>query len=74
MRATAKPGTDDWFKTWRTLAYLTQRQKESLYVENVKEQLERLLIEHGLLEVVQQAQQALDNVEQSLKNKDIDPR
>ena len=73
MRATAKPGTDDWFKTWRTLAYLTKGRKNH-YMLPVKEQLERLLIEHGLLEApVQQAQQALDNVEQSLKNKDINP-
>ena len=73
MRATSKPGTDDWFKTWRTLSYLTKGRKNH-YMLPVKEQLEKLLIEHGLLEApVQQAQQALDNVEQSLKNKDINP-
>ena len=49
MRATAKPGTDDWFKTWRTLAYLTKGRKNH-YMLPVKEQLERLLVKHGILE------------------------
>ena len=49
MRATAKPGTDDWFKTWRTLAYLTKGRKNH-YMLPVKEQLERLLVKHGILD------------------------
>ena len=48
MRATAKPGTDDWFKTWRTLAYLTKGRKNH-YMLPVKEQLEKLLIKHGVI-------------------------
>jgi len=49
MRATAKPGTEDWFKTWRTLSYLTKGRKNH-YMLPVKEQLERLLIKHGILD------------------------
>ena len=49
MRATAKPGTDEWFKTWRTLAYLTKGRKNH-YMLPVKEELEKLLIKHGILE------------------------
>ena len=48
MRATAKPGTEDWFKTWRTLAYLTKGRKNH-YMLPVKEQLEKLLIKHGMI-------------------------
>ena len=48
MRATAKPGTEDWFKTWRTLAYLTKGRKNH-YMLPVKEQLEKLLIKHGVI-------------------------
>ena len=48
MRATAKPGTDDWFKTWRTLAYLTKGRKNH-YMLPVKEELEKLLIKHGVI-------------------------
>ena len=48
MRATAKPGTDEWFKTWRTLSYLTKGRKNH-YMLPVKEQLEKLLIKHGII-------------------------
>ena len=48
MRATAKPGTDEWFKTWRTLAYLTKGRKNH-YMLPIKEQLEELLIKHGII-------------------------
>ena len=49
MRATAKPGTEDWFKTWRTLAYLTKGRKNH-YMLPVKEQLEKLLVKYNILE------------------------
>ena len=48
MRATAKPGTDEWFKTWRTLSYLTKGRKNH-YMLPIKEQLEKLLIKHGII-------------------------
>lgn len=48
MKATSKPGTEDWFKTWRTLAYLTKGRKNH-YMLPVKEQLEKLLIKHGVI-------------------------
>ena len=48
MKATAKPGTEDWFKTWRTLSYLTKGRKNH-YMLPIKEQLEKLLIKHGIL-------------------------
>ena len=43
MKATSKPGTEDWFKTWRTLSYLTKGRKNH-YMLPVKEELEKLLI------------------------------
>lgn len=49
MKATAKPGTEDWFKTWRTLAYLTKGRKNH-YMLPVKEQLEKLLVKYNILE------------------------
>jgi len=48
MKATSKPGTEDWFKTWRTLSYLTKGRKNH-YMLPVKEQLEKLLIKHGVI-------------------------
>jgi phosphopantetheine adenylyltransferase len=48
MKATSKPGTEDWFKTWRTLSYLTKGRKNH-YMLPVKEQLEKLLIKHGMI-------------------------
>lgn len=49
MKATSKPGTEDWFKTWRTLAYLTKGRKNH-YMLPVKEQLEKLLVKYNILE------------------------
>jgi len=49
MKLMSKPGTDDWFKTWRTLSYLTKGRKNH-YMLPVKEQLERLLIKHGVIQ------------------------
>jgi len=49
MKLMSKPGTDDWFKTWRTLSYLTKGRKNH-YMLPVKEQLEKLLVKHGILE------------------------
>jgi len=48
MKLMSKPGTDDWFKTWRTLSYLTKGRKNH-YMLPVKEQLEKLLIKYGML-------------------------
>ena len=48
MRATSKPGTEDWFKTWRTLSYLTKGRKNH-YMLPVKEELEKLLIKYKII-------------------------
>ena len=75
MRATAKPGTDEWFKTWRTLAYLTKGRKNH-YMLPIKEQLEELLIKHGIIKEsapAQDVQQSLNNIKQDLTNKNLDP-
>ena len=74
MRATAKPGTDEWFKTWRTLSYLTKGKKNH-YMLPIKEQLEKLLIKHGVIKEnapAQDVQQSLNNIKQDLENKDLD--
>ena len=74
MKATSKPGTDEWFKTWKTLAYLTKGRKNH-YMLPVKEQLEKLLIKYGMLKEsapAQDVQQSLNNIKQDLTNKDLD--
>tara|TARA_B100000579_G_scaffold69481_1_gene52517 strand:+ start:18671 stop:21895 length:3225 start_codon:yes stop_codon:yes gene_type:complete len=74
MRSTAKPGTDEWFKTWRTLSYLTKGKKNH-YMLPIKEQLEKLLIKHGVIKEnapAQNVQQSLNNIKQDLENKDLD--
>ena len=58
MKAKSKPGTDDWFKTWRTLSYLTKGRKNH-YMLPVKEELEKLLIKHGIIKEDPQAVQDL---------------
>ena len=55
MRATSKPGTDEWFKTWRTLSYLTKGRKNH-YMLPVKEQLEKLLIKYGIIKEAEEGQ------------------
>ena len=74
MKATSKPGTDEWFKTWKTLAYLTKGRKNH-YMLPIKEQLEKLLIKYGMLKEsapAQDVQQSLNNIKQDLTNKDLD--
>ena len=55
MKATSKPGTDEWFKTWRTLSYLTKGRKNH-YMLPVKEQLEKLLIKYGIIKEAEEGQ------------------
>ena len=55
MKATSKPGTDEWFKTWRTLPYLTKGRKNH-YMLPVKEQLEKLLIKYGIIKEAEEGQ------------------
>ena len=59
MRATSKPGTDEWFKTWRTLSYLTKGRKNH-YMLPVKEQLEKLLIKYGIIKEAPEDEAKLD--------------
>jgi len=72
MKATAKPGTEDWFKTWRTLSYLTKGRKNH-YMLPIKEQLEKLLIKHGILKEDPQAVQDLAQRVAGLPG-DVSPR
>ena len=58
MKATSKPGTEDWFKTWRTLSYLTKGRKNH-YMLPVKEEIEKLLVKHGIIKEDPQAVQDL---------------
>jgi len=44
----SKPGTEDWFKTWRTLSYLTKGRKNH-YMLPIKEELEQILIKFGVI-------------------------
>jgi 5'(3')-deoxyribonucleotidase len=50
MKKTSKPGTEDWFKTWRTLAYLTKGRKNH-YMLPIKEKLEGLLKEYYTMKI-----------------------
>ena len=77
MRATSKPGTEDWFKTWRTLSYLTKGRKNH-YMLPVKEELEKLLIKHGIikenpLQQPQGTQGTQGTVKPNTNNTGIDP-
>ncbi|OUW04058.1 MAG: hypothetical protein CBD16_02765, partial [Betaproteobacteria bacterium TMED156] len=77
MKATSKPGTDDWFKTWRTLSYLTKGRKNH-YMLPVKEELEKLLIKHGIikenpLQQPQGTQGTQGTVKPNTNNTGIDP-
>ena len=49
MKKTSKPGTNDWFKTWRTLPLLTKGRKNH-YMLPVKEKLEAIKNNIDLLE------------------------
>ena len=42
------PCTEDWFKTWRTLSYLTKGRKNH-YMLPIKEELEQILIKFGVI-------------------------
>ena len=68
MKATSKPGTEDWFKTWRTLSYLTKGRKNH-YMLPVKEQLEQLLIKHGILEAPSPQNQNIERTVNDIENK-----
>ncbi len=57
-KKTSEPGTDDWFKTWRTLSYLTKGRKNH-YMLPIKERLEVLLKEYYKMKI--------NEVEQKLK-------
>ena len=53
MKASSKPGTDEWFKTWKTLSYLTKGRKNH-YMLPIKEKSVReilnVLKEYGVIE------------------------
>ena len=49
LKKTSKPGTNDWFKTWRTLPLLTKGRKNH-YMLPVKEKLEAIKNNIDLLE------------------------
>ncbi len=77
MRATSKPGTEDWFKTWRTLSYLTKGRKNH-YMLPVKEEIEKLLVKHGIikenpLQQPQSTQGTQGTVKPNTNNTGIDP-
>ena len=59
MKAISKPGTEEWFKTWKTLAYLTKGRKNH-YMLPIKEQLEKLLIKYGMLKEAPEDEAKLD--------------
>ena len=59
MKAISKPGTEEWFKTWKTLAYLTKGRKNH-YMLPIKEQLEKLLIKYGMLKEAPEDEARLD--------------
>ena len=59
MKAISKPGTEEWFKTWKTLAYLTKGRKNH-YMLPIKEQLEKLLIKYGMLKESPEDEAKLD--------------
>ena len=48
MKASSKPGTDEWFKTWKTLSYLTKGRKNH-YMLPIKEELEKLLVKYKII-------------------------
>ena len=50
MKKNSKPGTDDWFKTWRTLSYLTKGRKNH-YMLPVKEAIEQMLLKYDMLKL-----------------------
>jgi hypothetical protein len=47
MKKNSEPGTEDWFKTWRTMSYLTKGRKNH-YMLPIKEEFDRILKEHGV--------------------------
>jgi len=48
MKKNSKPGTEDWFKTWKTMSYLTKGRKNH-YMLPIKEELENLLLRYGVI-------------------------